>query len=224
MDKKSFIIKYEFLLSRVYRFFGHNKIFASKGNVISLGNAFMKRCSINIKGSNNIIQIESGLTRLTNCNITIFHSNCCIKIGAKSNLNHCHLYIEDNGGNINIGEHVTITGETHLDIIEGKSITIGNDCLFSSDIYFRVGDSHSILNEESGKRINPSLDINVGNHVWIGNGVKILKGSNISDNSIIATGAIVTCKSFPQNVIIGGIPAKVLKDGINWDARRLPIE
>lgn len=52
----------------------------------------------------------------------------------------------------------------------------------------------------------------------------ILKGSTVSDNSIIATGAIVTEKIFPKNCIIGGIPAKVLKEGVTWDPNRLPMD
>ena len=72
-------------------------------------------------------------------------NNCRILFGRDSNLNDVTLYIEDDGGRIELGKHTTITGKTELAVIEGKSITIGDDCLFSSDITFRVGDSHSIL-------------------------------------------------------------------------------
>lgn len=70
-------------------------------------------------------------------------------------------------------------------------------------------------------RINPSHDVNIGNHVWIGHGVKILKGVSVLDNSIIATGAICTNKQFPENCILGGIPAKIIKSGITWKAQRI---
>jgi len=45
--------------------------------------------------------------------------------------------------------------------------------------------------------------------VFIGNNVTVLKGVTIGENSIVATGAIVT-KSFPKDVIIGGCPAKII--------------
>lgn len=117
-----------------------------------------------------------------------------------------------------------MTGKTDLAVIEGKCISIGEDCLFSDDIEFRVGDSHSILDYKTRNRLNPSKDITIGKHVWIGHGVKILKGTAVSNNSIIATGAIQTGKQYPNNVIIGGIPAKVLKEGIDWCPERIEIE
>lgn len=50
----------------------------------------------------------------------------------------------------------------------------------------------------------------IGNNVWIGSGANILGGVTIGDNSIIAAGALVN-KDVPSNVIVGGVPAKVIK-------------
>lgn len=223
MDKKTFILKNERILSRLYRLIGHNKVSVKQGNTLKLNNAFMKRCLIKIEGVGNIVQVEPGLTRLTHCNITILGSHCKIKIGSKSNLNYCNLHMEDENGSIIINKHVTTTGRTELAVIEGKSIIIGEDCLFSSDISFRVGDSHSILDKNSGKRINPSKDITIGQHVWIGHSVKVLKGTIVGDNSIIGTGSVVTGKEFPSNSIIGGVPARVIKEDIDWCPQRIEI-
>lgn len=223
VDKKDFILKHERILSRIYRLFGRNKITAAPDNNIIINNAFLKKCQISINGHGNTLEIAKGLTRLTNCQITICHSNCHIKIGERSNLNYCNLYIEDNNGKIIIGDHVTTTGQTDIAVIEGTTVNIGDDCLFATDISIRTGDSHSIIDTETNCRINPSQDVTIGNHVWIGHGVKILKGVTISDNSIIATGAICTNKRFPCNSILGGIPAKVLKSGITWKAQRIQI-
>ena len=118
---------------------------------------------------------------------------------------------------------MTISGRTDFAVIEGKSIHVGEDCLFSDQIEFRVGDSHSILDAVSKKRINPSMDINIGNHVWIGHDVKILKGANVGNNSIVATGAIVTKNEYPSNVIIGGV-GKILKENVDWCAQRIDIQ
>lgn len=92
--------------------------------------------------------------------------------------------------------------------------------MFSNQIEFRVGDSHSILDATSRMRINPSMDINVGKHVWIGHDVKVLKGANVGNNSIVATGAIVTKNDYPSNVIIGGV-GKILKENIDWYPQRI---
>lgn len=56
--------------------------------------------------------------------------------------------------------------------------------------------------------------------VWLGEGCKILKGVSLGDNVIVSTGAIVT-KAFAGNVLIGGIPAKILKQNVRWSHSRI---
>ena len=169
----------------------------------------------------DIIQGTVGDTTFPNHG-SVLYDNCKIKVGRDSNVNKTSFYIENGGGTIVLDRHVTITGKTDFAVIEGKSIHIGEDCLFSDQIEFRVGDSHSILDATSGKRINPSMDINVGKHVWIGHDVKVLKGVNVGNNSIIATGAIVTKCDYPSNVIIGGV-GKILKENIDWCSQRIDV-
>jgi acetyltransferase-like isoleucine patch superfamily enzyme len=55
-----------------------------------------------------------------------------------------------------------------------------------------------------------SAPIFVGNNVWIGANATILPGVTIGDGSIVAAGAVVT-KNVPINVIVGGVPAKIIK-------------
>lgn len=177
------------------------------------------RSSVRIKGCNNKIIIERG-AKLRRSRIQIFGSNNIVRIGFNCNLLDTEIHIEDCTGEITIGKGTSICGRTHLACIEGKRIVIGNDCLFSSDVTIRTGDSHSILDEQ-GHRINPSLDVVIGNHVWVGNHTILLKGTTVSDNSIVATGAVVT-KQFQQGaVVVGGNPAKILKENINWCGTRI---
>lgn len=92
--------------------------------------------------------------------------------------------------------------------------------MFSYDIDIRTGDSHSIINTISNERINYAKDIFIGNHVWVASHVSVLKGVHIFDNSIIASRSVVT-KTFKEgNIIIGGIPAKKLKENVNWAKER----
>ena len=72
----------------------------------------------------------------------------------------------------------------------------------------------------TGNRINPSKSIKIGNHVWIGNTVLIFKNAIVGDNSIVAGGSVVGGKVFPSNCIVGGNPAKVIKEGVNWERQR----
>ena len=92
--------------------------------------------------------------------------------------------------------------------------------MFSKEITFRTGDSHSIVNLE-GQKINFSKDITIGNHVWVGNRVIITKGTRVCDNSVVGTGSTVSKKFEEPNIIIAGVPAKKVKENINWLRERI---
>ena len=130
--------------------------------------------------------------------------------------------MEKSGNEILLEEHVRILGKTHLAAIEGTKITIGKDCLFSSDIHFRTGDSHSVLDME-GRRINASEDIVVGEHVWVGTKVTCLKGAVIPPHSIVGACALVTGKFTRPNCVLAGVPAKVVKEQVDWSIARVPL-
>lgn len=81
-----------------------------------------------------------------------------------------------------------------------------------------IGEGVTIMDHEAHAR-DPKLrrepgeigEIKIGSNVWIGNNAIILKNTIIGDNTIVAAGAVVS-GNFPANVIIGGVPAKVIKD------------
>lgn len=91
----------------------------------------------------------------------------------------------------------------------------------TSDIYITSTDSHSIINKNTGKRINPSLSVKLGNHVWIGHRVSILKGVEIGNDCIVGGGSILTRAFLQDNVILAGTPAKIIKKNISWDINRI---
>lgn len=81
---------------------------------------------------------------------------------------------------------------------------IGANCEFiDSDFHDLHPDRRFGGNAKMGKVV-------IGKNVFIGSNVKVLKSVFIGDNSVIANGSIVT-KSIPENVVAGGIPAKVLR-------------
>ena len=185
---------------------------------------FLRKVKIIINGTGNKVIISPcGLSLLKNTTIYISGNNNIIRIGDRCNLISAEIWIEDSHGEVSIGQRTSILGKTHLACIEGTKIVIGEKCLFSTDVVFRTGDSHSILDLETEKRINPSKDIIIGNHCWFGNKVTILKGVIIGQDTIVATGSIVTKSSNSSNVILAGNPAKVIKEGITWDINRIKI-
>lgn len=198
------------------------KIINGKNNIIKINeSAILNNCTFDITGNNNEIEImESSFFN----NVTFFirGDDNKIRINKKVRFNRGgSIWIEDCNCEANIGEYSTFE-DVHIAVTEpGSKIEIGKDCMFADNIDLRTGDSHSIINSITNKRINYAEDIIIGDHVWIASHVSILKGVRISDNSVVATRAVLT-KSFEEkNILIGGIPAKKLKENINWDRQRI---
>lgn len=206
------------ILFSCYNALPFNNIIKNKRHNKVISKGLLKKCKITFRGKNNIVEIHDG-AMLKNCIMNISGNNNRIVFGANSYAHFADICTEDDGNNIEIGTHTDMCGQIHLAAIEGTSIIIGDDCLFSSKIVFRTGDSHSIL-DMNGNRTNPSANIIIGNHVWVGHRVLINKGVEIGSDNIIGTAAVVT-KSIPQtNSVIAGIPAKVVKSEVNWDKQR----
>jgi len=102
-----------------------------------------------------------------------------------------------------------------------SSIEIGKECMFAYDIDVRTGDSHSILDATTKERLNYAQNISIADNVWIAAHVSILKGVTIAQNSVVATRSVVTKPFKDTSVLIGGVPAKVLKENIIWDKKRI---
>lgn len=220
---KNFLTKHKNLSHQLTSAYNHIPL----NNFIHIGNrnsfmcyGILKKTKIRIKGNGNKIIIGE-LSRVINSNIEINGNDNTIIIGDRSLIVDGEFFIEDDLGTIEIGKDTNICGKTHLACIEGRNINIGNDCLFSANITFRTGDSHSIINCETKQRINQSKNISIGNHVWIGNQVTILKGVNILDHTIIGTGSLVTKSCGLEGVILAGNPAKIVKTDITWIGERI---
>jgi acetyltransferase-like isoleucine patch superfamily enzyme len=194
-----------------------HKIILRKNTFVYKG-SFIKNIRYRIKGQNNIIIIHPE-TRLRNCLFYINGNNCKIEVGKHCILANTQFWIEDDLGSISIGCNTTFE-EVHIAATEGNSISIGNDCMLSSNIQIRNGDSHTILDLNSQQRINKGKNITIGDHVWLGEGVKILKGAQIKSNSIIGTGSILSNLVVENNCIYAGIPAKKIKENITWKRER----
>lgn len=92
------------------------------------------------------------------------------------------------------------------------SITIGNDVAISDNFTIWDSDAHTI----TGKEDLTTQPIIIGNKVWIGANVTVLKGVIIGDGAIIAAGSVVT-KNIPAYSMAAGIPAKVIKENVEWN-------
>ncbi len=174
---------------------------------------------IQIIGSGNKVIIEKDAL-LLNSLVRISGDNNVVALKTNAFVSGAELWVENDGCELSIGERTFVGHHSHLACTEnGSVLTVGCDGMISSYVQVRTGDSHSIVDMD-GNRVNPAQSVVIGNHCWLGEGCKVLKGVTLEGNDIVSTGAIVT-KSFGKNVLIGGVPARVLKDNVRWDKDRI---
>lgn len=175
-----------------------------------------KSVKVNVQGSGHKITIDEGVV-LRNLRINIIGWNNTLHIKKRANIRDC-IDIRQNSSKLIIGSGTTTAG-VHFFAMEGKSITIGDDCMFSSSIYIRTSDEHPIIDIESGERINHAKDIVISDHVWVGEGVTINKGSVIPYGCIIGTKSLVGKKLSRPSSSYAGIPLRLIREGVRWERK-----
>lgn len=181
---------------------------------------------IYIDGHNNALLIENHVT-LRHVKIFIKGSNNRIHIGKDCSLTFASIHIEQDYNQVLIHERTTMHGREYktvqLELDEGTTIEIGEDCMVSNDVIFRTSDSHSIV-DKAGRRLNPGKNIRIGKHCWVGMRSVLMKGVELPDHVVIGAGTLLT-KSFTQSgVVIAGQPVRIVKKNITWDRTFIPVE
>ena len=92
-------------------------------------------------------------------------------------------------------------------------LTVGNECSISWGCQFLDEDFHHLSYEGRKER---APEIVIGDRVWIGCNVTVLKGSRIPDGCVVAAGSVISSVFTQQNCIIGGNPARVIRENISW--------
>lgn len=114
-----------------------------------------------------------------------------------------------------------------IDITRPSLLKIGNHVFIHKYCVITTHDWASWCFVESHSDFVPShAKVTIGNNVWMGMRVMILKGVSIGDNVIIAAGSVVT-KSIPSGCIVAGIPARVVssyEDYYNKRCQKYPME
>jgi acetyltransferase-like isoleucine patch superfamily enzyme len=102
-----------------------------------------------------------------------------------------------------MGQECTISAYQH--------VSIGRECIVADRVML-IDFDHGVVEVERPIRLQGiyKRDVRVGSNVWIGYGACILRGVSVGHNSIVGTNAVVT-KDVPENAVVGGVPARVLR-------------
>ena len=177
---------------------------------------------IDLQGVNNCIN-KNSTSCITNTHITMQGNNNTVIFGDDCNISGLRVLILGDGNIIEFGKRVTVNASaiqpTVINAVGKKNIKIGDGSLFSNNIEIHTTDYHGIYNSQ-GKRINPDKNILIGRYVWIGLGVKILKGTEIADGCVVGAGSVLSALYQKENAVIVGNPAKIVKEQIFWKSSR----
>lgn len=137
----------------------------------------------------------------------IFLKNCVKKIGDNVVIGP-GVFIK-NPQNIEIGNIVAINEMCYIEGAGG--IKIGNEVLIAHSTTI-ISSNHSFSDSTKSISLHPVITapIKIEDDVWIGCGVRILAGVTLKRRTVVGAGAVVT-KSFEENSLIGGVPAKFIK-------------
>jgi len=197
---------------------------------------------VNDKGSFNIIKVSKLKHKSVNSSITILGSNNEVLIESRCEFKNLKVVVKgDNnkilikrgsrfqGGNISlvsfsqleIGERSTFAPRIEF-VIESANVTIGNDCMTAAGLTIKTTDTHGIYSLDDEKIINTPQDITIGDYVWFGKDVTILKGAKVAPCNIIAMQSLFDKESKPFE-LWEGRPAKKSKGNVIW-ARSAHLE
>ena len=96
----------------------------------------------------------------------------------------------------------------------GCSIVVGRDCMLSNQVMLRTSDGHGIFDAE-GRCINPAESVRLADHVWLGNGARVSKGSSIGEGVIVGQLSLVVGTLDAYSLYVGS-PTRQLRTGVTW--------
>lgn len=113
----------------------------------------------------------------------------------------------DNGKNITVGRR--FTANFNVTILDGAPVTFGDFCMVGPGTLISTT-GHPLEAQGRRDRLAISEPITFGDDVWIGGNCTVLPGITVGSNVVIAAGAVVN-RDVPDNCIVAGVPAKVIK-------------
>ena len=193
------MIIFKSLLERIVLFFRkiRNSLFSNNNNVTGRYKSYQP---VVLRGAGKII-FGQDVSFGRNVNIGVVNS---------PQFFNTYAYIEARtvGSSIVFGNNIKVNNG--FSVVSEKRITISDNVLIGTNCQIIDSTFHDLsIVKRCCADPNPR-EITIKQNVFIANNVTILKGVTIGENSVVATGAVVT-KSFPENVLIAGVPAKIIR-------------
>lgn len=177
---------------------------------------------IKIEGENNFIRIEMPLKCIESRVVISGNSN---RLAIKSSRYKIidALFVIQDGGSIDIGKDVYLNGDFKAFVTgkKGLCLNIGSEFGAASGCVIRCSDGHVIYDATHKTVLNDAKGITIGNHVWVGTRCLILKNACLPDNTVIGAMSLVNKIFAEAGTVIAGVPAKVLRTGVNRDWRNI---
>jgi acetyltransferase-like isoleucine patch superfamily enzyme len=190
---------------QIIRGFSYKPILNYKGILFLGRNISIKHKSKILFGKNCIIGNNVFINALSENGIKI-GDNVTI---SQNSILICTGVIRNKGVGLIIGNNVGINARAFISAQGG--ITIGDDVIIGPDVRL-IAENHIFESTKIPIRLQGERrqGITIGKDCWIGSNVTILDGVNLGKGCVIAAGAVVN-NSFPENTVIGGVPAKIIK-------------
>jgi acetyltransferase-like isoleucine patch superfamily enzyme len=123
----------------------------------------------------------------------------------------CAIWLRE-GATLQLGDRTAINPRSELSV--ATAVTIGSGCAIGWKVTILDHDHHRLVGPARYSRDRGPIAI--GDHVWIGTGVTILKGVTIGDGAVVAARSVVT-RDVPSRAIVAGAPAEVVRRDAMWE-------
>ena len=214
-------------------------IFNGSHNTFHIGNDFTIHSDAQIifNGSSNTMHIKNNCQLKPDSKVTFTKDKNCAFIGPKTIINpQANIHFDGvnslvflyGNNNFNgdaqmrtdcmlfIGDKFSVGSRFTCSTGERRSIIIGSDCMFSFDVYLISYEGHMLYDAGTRRRTSHAKSVIIGDHVWLGRKVQVLKGTHIGDGSMVGARSIVT-KSVSEKTVCAGAPARTIRKNILWD-------
>lgn len=172
---------------------------AATGNILVLGNSKSLPSSVLFQGRDNVAIFGDAISWRFDVDVRFSSDRGCLFMGRACSANGTSIIVEG----------------------DGRTITIGDDCMFAAGTAVRSSDLHAISDRSSGRWLNPPADVLIEPHVWIGQDALITKGARVGEGSVVGAKSLVT-GSIPSHCIAAGAPAHILRENVEWTRERQP--